>query len=83
MINEKQYYKEKRRTGISYKKQKERKLHVVGSVLLRNFLLKQVIEGKAEEKVEVTADEKEDVSSYEMTIRKRDITGNRKKKKKY
>jgi hypothetical protein len=54
VINEKQYYKEKRRTRISYKKQKERKLHVVGSILLRNFLLKQVIEGKAEEKIEVT-----------------------------
>jgi hypothetical protein len=46
----KKYYKKKRRRGKSCKQQKERKLHLIGSILLRNFPLKQVIEGKAEER---------------------------------
>jgi hypothetical protein len=45
---------QKRRRGISYKQQKEGRLHLVGNILLRNFLLKQVIEGKEKERTEVT-----------------------------
>jgi hypothetical protein len=39
-------------------------------------LLKRVIQGKLEVRIEVTGDEEEAVSSYWMTLRKRQDTGN-------
>jgi hypothetical protein len=45
-------------------------------MLHKNFLLKHVIEGKIEGRIELTGDEQEDVSSYWMTLRKREDTGN-------
>jgi hypothetical protein len=46
----------------------------------RNCPLKQVIEGKIEERYELMGDEEEDVSGYWMTFRKREVIGNRKRK---
>jgi len=40
--------------------------------LCRNCLLKHIIEGKIEGKAERTVDEAEDVSSYWMTLRKKE-----------
>jgi hypothetical protein len=40
--------------------------------LRRNCLLKHITEEKIEEKIEMTGDEAEDVSSYWMTLRKRE-----------
>jgi len=40
--------------------------------LRRNCLPKHIIEGKIEGKTEMTEDEAEDVSSYWMTLRKRE-----------
>jgi len=37
------------------KQQKERRLHLNGDILRGNFRLKQVIDGKAEERIEVTS----------------------------
>jgi hypothetical protein len=48
----------------------------IGHILRRNCLLKHVIEGKLEGRIEMTGDEGEDVSSYWMTLRKREDTGN-------
>jgi hypothetical protein len=39
--------------------------------LLRNCLLKHIIEGQIEERKKVTENEEEDVSSYWMTLSKR------------
>ena len=40
------------------------------------LLLKHVIEGKMEGRMEVKGNEEEDVSSYWMILRKREDTGN-------
>jgi hypothetical protein len=45
------------------------------SCLRRNCLLKHVIKGKREGKIETTEDENEDLSSYRITLRKREDTG--------
>jgi hypothetical protein len=45
---------------------------IVYNILRRNCLLKHVIEGKQKE--DVREDEEEDVSSYWMTLRKREDT---------
>ena len=53
----------------------------IGHILRMNRLLKRVIEGKVEGKIEVMGvDEEEDVSSYSMSLRKRDDAENRKRK---
>jgi hypothetical protein len=44
--------------------------------LRRNCLLKHLNEGKIEGWIEVTGNEEEDVSSYWMTLRKREDIGN-------
>jgi hypothetical protein len=46
----------------------------------RNCLIKHVIEGKIEGRIEVMEDEEEDVSCYRMTLRKREDTGDWKRK---
>jgi hypothetical protein len=48
----------------------------IGHILRRNCLLKQVIEGKLEETIEMMEEEKEGVSSYWMNLRKREDAGN-------
>jgi hypothetical protein len=48
----------------------------IGHILRINCLLKHAIEGKLEGRIEMTEDEGEDVSSYWMTLRKREDTGN-------
>jgi hypothetical protein len=53
---------------------KRRKANWIGHILRKNCLLKHVIEGKIEQKLQ--EDEEEDVSSYWMTLRKREDTGN-------
>jgi hypothetical protein len=55
---------------------KRRKANWIGNILRRNCLLKHVIEGKLEGKIQMRDDEGEDVSSYWMTLRKRKDTGN-------
>jgi hypothetical protein len=45
-------------------------------IFRRDCLPKHVIEGKLEERVEVTEDEGEDVNSYWTTLRKREDTVN-------
>jgi hypothetical protein len=59
---------------------KRRKANWIGHILRRNCLLKHVIEGKLEGRIEMREDEEEDVSSYWMTLRKREDTGNLKRK---
>jgi len=44
--------------------------------LHRNFLLKHIIEGNIEGRIDETGRRKEDVSSYWMTSRKAKYTGN-------
>ena len=48
-----------------------KKANWVGQILRRNCLLKRVIEGKVEDKIQ----EEEDVSSYWMNLRKREVSG--------
>jgi replicative superfamily II helicase len=49
----------------------------IGHILRRNCLLKHIIEGKIEARLEVRGeDQEEDVSSYWMTTRKGEYTGN-------
>jgi hypothetical protein len=59
---------------------KRRKANWIGHVLRRNYLLKHVIERKIDGRIHVTEDGKEYVSNYWMTLRKREDTGNLKKK---
>jgi hypothetical protein len=54
---------------------KRRNANWIGHILRRNCLLKHVIEGKIEGRIEVTERRGEDVSSYWMTLRKREDTG--------
>jgi hypothetical protein len=46
-----------------------------GHILLRSCLLKHVIGGKIEERIEVTG-RREDVTSYWMTLRGREVISN-------
>jgi hypothetical protein len=55
---------------------KRRKANWIGHILRRNCLLKQVIEGKLEGRIEMTGRRRKDVSSYWMTLRKREDTVN-------
>jgi hypothetical protein len=43
---------------------KRKKANWIGHILRRNCLLKQVIEGKIEGRMEMVEDEEEDVSNY-------------------
>ena len=53
----------------------------IGHILRMNRLLKRVIEGKVEGKIEVMGvDEEEDVSAYWISLSKTVYTGNRKRK---
>jgi hypothetical protein len=51
----------------------------IGHIWRKNCVLKHVIEGKIERRIEVTEDEEEDISRYCMTLRKLEDTGNRKR----
>jgi hypothetical protein len=55
---------------------KRRKADWIGHILLRNCLLKHVIEGKLEGRIEMAGRRGKCVSSYRMTLRKREGTGN-------
>ena len=55
---------------------KLRKANWIGYILHRNCLRKHVIEGKIEERIQVTGKEEEDVSSYCINARTREDTGN-------
>jgi hypothetical protein len=55
---------------------KRRKVNWYGHILHRNCLLKHIIEGKIEGRIEVMEDQEEGVRSYWMTLRKREDTGN-------
>jgi uncharacterized protein YnzC (UPF0291/DUF896 family) len=55
---------------------KIRKANWIGHILRRNRLLKHVIQGKLEGRIEGKKDEEEDVSSYWITLRKREGRGN-------
>jgi hypothetical protein len=55
---------------------KRRKANWIGHILRRNCLLKHVIEGKLEGRIQMTEDEEEGVSGYWMTLTKREDTGN-------
>ena len=55
---------------------KENKAKFIGHVMRRNCLLKRVIEGKIEEKLEVMRRRGEEVRSYWTTLRKGEDTGN-------
>jgi hypothetical protein len=52
---------------------KRRKANWIGHILRRNCLLKHVIEGKLEGRIEMTGRRGEDVSSYWMNLRKREV----------
>jgi len=51
---------------------KQRKANCIGQILCKNCLLKHVIEGKIDRRVKMKEDEEEDVSSYLITLRKRE-----------
>jgi hypothetical protein len=54
---------------------KRRKAKWIGHILRRNCLLKHVIEGNTDGQKR-REDDEEDVSSYWMTLMKREVTGN-------
>ena len=53
-----------------------RKANWNGHILRWNCLLKHIVEGNIEGRIEVTGNEKEDVSSYRIALRKTGDTGN-------
>ena len=55
---------------------KRRKANCIGHIMRRNCLIRQVIEGKIQGREGVNKDDEEDVSSYWMTLRKREDTVN-------
>ena len=55
---------------------KRRKANWNGHILHRNCLLKHIIEGKIQGRIEVMEDTEEGIRSYWMTVRKREDTGN-------
>jgi hypothetical protein len=55
---------------------RRRKANWIGHILRRNCLLKHVTEGKLEGRTEMMRRRGKGVSSYWMTIRKREDTGN-------
>jgi hypothetical protein len=57
-----------------------RKADLIGHILRGNCLLKHVIEGKLEGRIEVTGGRGRILSSYWMTLRKIEVTGNLKRK---
>jgi hypothetical protein len=57
-----------------------RKSKWIGPILRRNCLIKHVNEGKIEGRIEVRGEGEEDVSIYFVTLKKREDTGNRKRK---
>ena len=48
----------------------------IGHILHWNCLLKHVIEGKIEGRIQVMGKEEEDIRSYWITLRKLEVTGN-------
>jgi hypothetical protein len=70
------YYCQERKERPTYRK--GRKANCIDRILRRNCLLKYVNEAKIEGKIEGTGkeeEEEEEVSSYWMTLRKREDTG--------
>jgi hypothetical protein len=68
--NEEVLLRVKDQRNILHEKSK-RKANWIGHILLRNCLLRQVIEGKIKEWIEYKEDEEEeDVGSYWMNLRK-------------
>ena len=59
---------------------KRRKANWIGHILRRNCLLRHVIGGKIEGRIEVKGRLEEDVSSYWMTLSKREDTVDLKRK---
>ena len=55
---------------------KGKKAKWIGHIMRRNCLLKRVIEGKTEEKLEVMGRRGEELRSYWMALRKGEDTGN-------
>jgi hypothetical protein len=55
---------------------KRRKANWIDHISRRNCLLKHAIEGNLDGRIEMTGRRKEGVSSYWMTLRKREGTGN-------
>jgi hypothetical protein len=55
---------------------KRRKANWNGHILHRNGLLKYVIEGNTEGRIEVMEDKEEGIRNYWMTLRKREDTKN-------
>jgi hypothetical protein len=53
---------------------------IIGHILHRNCLLKYVVGGETEGGRKQREDEEEDISSYLMTLKKREDTGNLKRK---
>jgi hypothetical protein len=70
----KKYYTQQRRRRISYIQQ--RKANCIGHNLRRVFVLKHVIDGKLERRIEITGRRGRKLSTYCMTITKREDIGN-------
>jgi len=51
------------------------KVNCIGHILRRNFVLKHVIDGKLERKIEMTRRRGRKVSTYWMTLTKRENVG--------
>jgi hypothetical protein len=73
---EKISWTEGRRRGISLHTTKRRKAYSIIHVLLRNFLIKHIIEGTIEGGIEVTGRQGRRRKQLWMTSREREDTGN-------
>jgi hypothetical protein len=75
IVREMKYYKEPRRRDDNLETIERRKTNWTGNMLRRNCLLKCVIEGKIEIRIEGTGIRGRDVSSYWVTLRNREVSG--------
>ena len=55
---------------------KRRKANLIGHILRRNCLIRHFIEGEIEGRIKLQDDEEKEVSSYWVTLRKIEDTGN-------
>ena len=74
-MREMKYYKEPRRRDGNLETIERRRTNWTGHILRGNCLLKCVIEGKIEIRIEVTGRRGRDVSSYWVNLRNHEVSG--------
>jgi hypothetical protein len=77
--NEEELHRVKEEKGILHTKQRKKTIWI-GHILRRNCRLKHVIVGSIEEKIEVTGRRRRGCKELLMALRKRENTGNWKRK---